>query len=188
MVAFNIASIFYHSFPFAIGIATTIQVGKLMGDQNPREARRASHVFYGCNTIIQLVVNLFLLIFRDELGRLFSSDEEVANLVARLIPIMCTYQLGDSIAATNTGILRGLGRQNIILVLNIIGFWVVGMTVGPTLAFVAGLDVYGIWWGLVAAVYVTAIIGLFFFFLVHWEEESRKIQRRLSTLSIIPDE
>ena len=118
------------------------------------------------------------------LGSLFTSDEDVANLVAEIIPIWCVFMIGDSIQAVTGGVLRGLGKQKLCLLLNILGFWVLGVPLGATLTFAAGLGVFGLWWGLVIGIYCTAIIGMFILrFSMDWRKEAEKSIRRLSTLT-----
>ncbi|KAL7542531.1 hypothetical protein ACHAXR_011859 [Thalassiosira sp. AJA248-18] len=183
IITLSLDGIIFQSFSFAIGIAASIQIGKLMGDRKPEEARRSSHAFFIFCITMQLVLIVILLFCRDELGNLFSSDEDVADLVAQLIQIMCVFMMGDAIQATNGGVLRGLGRQKLVLILNVVGIWIVGVTAGSILAFGAGLGIYGIWWGLVTGIYSTAIIGLFFFFTVRWEEECTKTCATMQSLS-----
>jgi MATE family multidrug resistance protein len=94
---------------------------------------------------VQAVLIAILVPCRDQLGNLFSSDDDVAHLVSHLIPIAFVFMVGDVIQACTAGVLRGLGRQRIILLLNILGFWILALPIGSMFAFVAGLGVFGFW-------------------------------------------
>lgn len=122
IIVLTIATFIFLSFPFAIGIAASIRVGRLIGDQQPKDSQRSSHASLFLGTCVQSVLTVILWPCNEILGDLFSSDEEVSNLVSQLIPISCVFMLGDAWQATICGALRGLGRQKLVLWLNILGF------------------------------------------------------------------
>jgi multidrug resistance protein, MATE family len=72
---------------------------------------------------------------------------QVIQIVSNLCPIMALYQCFDGFQGVSAGVLRGMGRQTRVALLNLGGFWVLGLPLGAFLAFVGGLGVYGIWWG-----------------------------------------
>ncbi len=57
--------------------------------------------------------------------------------------------LSSSPQGVSAGVLRGMGRQTRVALLNLGGFWVLGLPGGAILAFYFDLGVYGIWWGFV---------------------------------------
>ncbi len=67
---------------------------------------------------------------------------------------MALYQCFDGLQGVSSGILRGMGRQKRVALLNLCGFWVLGLPFGLLLAFVGGLNVYGIWWGFNSGTFV----------------------------------
>lgn len=113
IITLTIATFIYLSFPFAVGIAASIRVGQLIGDQKAADAKRSAHTSYFLSCITQAVLIVILWPCRDILGSLFSSDEDVAHLVSQLIPISCIFMIGDATQATTGGVLRGLGRQKL---------------------------------------------------------------------------
>ena len=52
---------------------------------------------------------------------------------------------------------RGLGRQASLMWFNILGFWMVGFTMGWALTFKAGLGLSGIWLGILSGVTTTGV-------------------------------
>lgn len=113
IITLTIATFVYDSFPFAVGLAASIRVGQLIGNQKAIDAKRSAHTSYLLNSIVQAVLILILGPCRGIFGRLFSSDGDIANLVSRLIPISCVFMMGDAIHATTGGVMRGLGRQKL---------------------------------------------------------------------------
>lgn len=187
IITLSIATFIFLSFPFAIGIAASIRVGQLTGEGQSGDAQRSCAVSMGLATIVQAILTAILLPCSDLVGKLFSSDDEVAALVTQLIPISCIFMMGDAIQAITGGALRGLGRQTLVLLLNILGFWMLAVPVGSTLTFsAADLGVHGIWWGFVVGIYASSIIGLVFLrFRVDWDLEAANASKRISTMSTL---
>lgn len=52
---------------------------------------------------------------------------------------------------------RGLGRQASLMWFNILGFWMVGFTMGWALTFKARLGLSGIWLGILSGVTTTGV-------------------------------
>lgn len=182
-ITLTIATFIFLSFPFAIGIAASIRVGQLIGDQKSKDAERSSHTSLFLSTITQAVLILILWPCSDILGDLFSSDEDVSHLVSQLIPISCIFMMGDACQATAGGVLRGLGRQKLVLWLNILGFWILAVPIGAILTFPLGQGVFGLWWGMVIGIYISGAVGLLFLHRVDWPLEARKTMKRLSTIA-----
>jgi MATE family multidrug resistance protein len=184
IITLTIATFIFLSFPFAVGIAASIRVGQLVGDGSAADARRSGIISLVLSVCIQAVLVGILLPCNELLGQLFSSDPDVAELVAFLIPISCVFMMGDAAQATIGGVLRGLGRQKLVLFLNILGFWVLAVPLGSILTFVVDLGVVGLWWGMVIGIYSSSFIGILFLkFRVDWKLETRKALKRVSTLS-----
>mmetsp|Transcript_15265 Transcript_15265/g.28738 ORF Transcript_15265/g.28738 Transcript_15265/m.28738 type:complete len:528 (+) Transcript_15265:183-1766(+) len=182
VVTLSIATLIYLSFPFAVGIATSIRVGQLIGEGNPTDAKRSCLIAYGVNFIVQAVLIIVVWSCSRILGELFSSDEEVADLIEKLIPLSCIFMMGDAFQANTGGTMRGLGRQQLVLLLNILGFWVLAMPIGAILTFVLDVGVAGLWWGFTIGIYSAALIGiLFLWFRVDWKDEASKARKRITT-------
>ena len=181
IITLSIATFVYLSFPFAIGIAASIKVGQWTGEGRATEAKRSSVTSYGLTAACQATLIVILLPCGQVLGDLFSSAQEVSDLAAQLIPLSCIFMMGDSIQSTNGGILRGLGRQNLVFWLNVVGFWLLAVPAGALLTFVADIGVQGLWWGMVIGIYSSALIGwLLLKYRVDWHKEACNAQNRIS--------
>ena len=184
VISLNLATFLFLSFPFAIGIAASIRVGQLIGERKSEDAQRSSRASFLLTVVVTIILIAIIVPFKDSLGSLFTVDEDVTNLVAQIIPIWCIFMIGDSVQAVTGGVLRGLGKQKLCLLLNILGYWVLGVSMGATLTFAAGLGVFGLWWGLVIGIYCTATIGILILrYRMDWQKEAEKSIKRLSTLT-----
>ena len=101
----HLCFIMLFSFPFAVGIAASIRVGQLIGDNKPTDSKRSGHTSYFLACVTSAILIVILWPCRYLLGDLFSSDEEVSQLVSELIPISCIFMMGDAAQATTGGIL-----------------------------------------------------------------------------------
>lgn len=184
IITLTVATFIFLSFPFAIGIAASIRVGQLIGDQRAKDARRSSHASFVLSGAVQFLLSIAMVVCKDIVGDLFSDDTDVADLVTILIPISCLFMMGDAIQATIGGVLRGLGRQSLVLWLNILGFWVCAVPIGAVLTFVVDLGVNGLWWGFMIGIYTSAAVGIWFLKVhIDWDQETKKTFARLSIMT-----
>ena len=127
---------------------------------------------------------IVLLVCKDIIGELFSSDPEVADVVTMLVPIGVLYMICDAFHAAIGGVLRGLGRQNLALFLNIFGFWVCAVPVGALLTFVGGMGVKGLWWGFNIGIDTSTLVGVWILkYRIDWQKETQNAVDRLSNLT-----
>lgn len=80
--------------------------------------------------------------------------------------------------------MRGLGRQKLVLFLNVLAFWILAIPVGSLLTFVGNAGIAGMWWGYVIGIYSAGIVGVTALkYRISWEKEALKAAKRVSTLS-----
>ncbi len=182
IITLSISTFIYLSFPFAIGIATSIKVGQLIGDKNVKDAQRSCIVSFLLTFCVQGLLIIILWPTSDLLGDLFSKDEDVSQLTSQLIPLSCIFMMGDAIQSNAGGALRGLGEQRLLLALNVIGFWLLAIPAGALLTFVAGVGVTGLWLGMTIGIYSSATLGfLLLRFYIDWERATVVAEERIAT-------
>jgi MATE family multidrug resistance protein len=81
-------------------------------------------------------------------------------VASSLLPLAGLFQVFDGIQVVTSGILRGLGDTRSPMIINLIGFWGVGIPAGLLLGFTAGMGAQGLWWGLVLGLAAVAVILL----------------------------
>ena len=84
IITLTFADFVYLSFPFGVSIVASIRVGQLIGDQKLSDARQPVHTSYFLVCIIQLVLIAIILPLRNVLGKVFSSDPDIQQLVVQL--------------------------------------------------------------------------------------------------------
>ncbi len=188
IITLTIATFVFLSFPFAVALATSLRVGQLVGEGSTGDAKRSCVVSYAISILLQLMLCVILFFCRRPLSELFSSDEDVSGLVVKLIPISCVFMLGDALQANTGGVLRGIGKQSLVLKMNIVGFWILAVPVGALITFTANQDigVAGLWWGFVLGIYSSAALGIYILKKkINWKKEVRKAKLRVTCREIL---
>ncbi|MCU0234592.1 MAG: MATE family efflux transporter [Thermoanaerobaculales bacterium] len=147
-VTINLASLTF-MVPLGVAQATSIRVGLAIGAGDSDGARRAasSGLVIGAG-FMSTTAAAFILAPRV-LAAAYTSAAEVVALAAVLIPIAGFFQIFDGLQVVSAGALRGAGDTRAPLVVNILGFWGLGLPASLLLAFPLGLGPRGLWWGLV---------------------------------------
>jgi MATE family multidrug resistance protein len=163
-VAINLASLTF-MVPLGVGSAASVRVGHAVGRADGPGARRSAAAALVCGGgFMALAAALFLLV-PGPLAAAYTSDIDVRLLAAVLIPIAGVFQVFDGLQVVSAGILRGLGDTRAPMVVNLLGFWLIGIPVSVGAAFGLGLGAPGLWWGLVAG--LGAVAGLLLLRIAH---------------------
>ena len=158
-VAINLASLTF-MVPLAVGAAAAVTVGHAVGAGDMPAARRAAAAALLCGAGIMCVSAATFLLAPALLARAYTTDAAVIALAATLIPIAGVFQVADGLQAVAAGVLRGAADTRAPLVLNLLGFWLVGMPVSLVLAYRTDAGPRGLWWGLVAGLGAVALLLL----------------------------
>jgi MATE family multidrug resistance protein len=155
--------------PFPMSVAASTRIANLIGATLAVPAKTAAKVAVVAAVFVGFF-NLFLLsVFRHQIASLFTPDQDVIDLVARLLPICATFQVFDALAANCNGILRGLGRQEIGGYVGLFAYYLVGMPISFGTGFGLGWGLYGLWVGPAVALGVVAAIESVFIYRTSWE-------------------
>ncbi len=155
-IALNIASLTF-MVPLGISAAAAVLVGRSVGRGDAGGARRAARSALAVGVGFMTVTAAILLALPTMLARVYTTEAPVVALAASLLPIAGVFQIFDGIQVVSIGALRGLGDTRAPFVMNLLGFWLLGLPASLLLAFGAGLGAPGLWWGLVVGL---AVVGL----------------------------
>jgi MATE family multidrug resistance protein len=172
-VAINIAS-FTFMVPMGIAAAAAVLVGHAVGRADALEARRSATAALLSGVGFMALMAIVLLVAPGLIARVYTTDVGVIAIAIVLIPLAGFFQVFDGMQVVCGGILRGLGDTHSPLVVNILGFWVIGLPLGLWLGMRSGYGPAGLWWGLVAGL---AAVGLGL--LVRVQVRMRKAMRRV---------
>ncbi|MAG30015.1 MAG: hypothetical protein CL908_03865, partial [Deltaproteobacteria bacterium] len=146
----NMAS-FTFMVPLGIAIGASARVGNLIGARDAQRLRVACRAGLLMGGGVMAIFAICFVTFREILPRLYLDDPEVIAIAALLLPIAGAFQIADGLQVVGGGLMRGMGRPYAGAVVNLLGFYVLGLPLAYQLAFAAELGIVGIWWGLAAA-------------------------------------
>ncbi len=148
-VAITLASL---TFCLAMGIAnaTGVRVGRAVGRDDTPGARRSGYAGLTATAMGMSVAAAAFILFAPALAGTMSNRAEVLASAIPLLYVAAAFQLFDGTQVVGAGALRGLGETRFIQNANIVGYYVVGLPISLALAFGAGMNEIGLWWGLCA--------------------------------------
>lgn len=158
-IAINLASLTF-MVPLGLSAAAAVRVGHAAGRGDAAAALRASRVALVLGAAFMALMAALLTTCPGLLARAYTSDPAVAAVAAALLPIAGFFQVLDGLQVVAAGILRGLGDTRAPMLINVLGFWAVGMPVSLWLAFRVRTGPEGLWWGLVAGLAAVALLLL----------------------------
>lgn len=158
-VALNLASLTF-MVPLGVAQAGAVLVGQAVGRGDPPQARRAAGSALLLGAGFMTVTAAIFLAFPEPLARIYTADLVVVTLAAALLPIAGVFQVFDGIQVVALGVLRGVGDTRAPMVINLVGFWGVGLPLSAYLGFRTEWGPRGIWMGLAAGIGAVALLLL----------------------------
>ncbi|MFK7895584.1 MAG: MATE family efflux transporter [Myxococcota bacterium] len=174
-VVMNMASLTF-MFPLGVAIGAGARVGNLIGAGNATQLRVASRTGLFMGGGVMTIAAVIMVLYRNVLPGFYIADAEVVALAALLLPIAGAFQIADGLQVVGGGLMRGMGRPQAGAIVNLIGFYVIGLPLAYGFAFPGGMGLVGIWWGLAAGIGGVALM------LCVWVH--RTSQRPLSELRV----
>lgn len=166
--------------PFALGVATSVRIGNLLGEKNARRAGVSANAALLLSAAIAAFFSALLLIFRKSWGYLFNNDIEVVTLVASILPLVALFQLPDFACAITAGILRARGKQFTGALINLSAYYIIGIPFGLWLTFKQDLQLVGLWCGLTVALVYGSTLSIWLCLGTNWKREVEKVVERLA--------
>lgn len=127
----------------SIGSASTIRISHCYGQRNRKELRLATHATYHLVLVWCAIASLVFILFRYEIPRLFTDNEEVIAITAELMFFVALYQLWDGMQNVSVGILRGLQDVKIIMPIAFTAYWLINLPAGYLLGIPGGMGASG---------------------------------------------
>ena len=134
-------------FPEGFSIAISTLVGNEMGSNRPNRAKRFGK--YGAFLVCMhyLITMTPIYMFREQILRTFSVDEEVYNELSNtFFFFVCSITL-DAIQVTLSALMRAIGKEKYSTVSFFIGYILIGVTFTYFLAYPFDFQLDGIWIG-----------------------------------------
>ena len=149
--------------PLGISFATTVRVGQWLGQRDLAGMQQATWVSMVVTTVLMVVGSLAFLMFPKQIIGIYLdvNNPENAAIVALAIPLLTIAAITmvlDGLQKAVYGALQGLQDTRVPMVLNVLGFWGVGLAVGYGLGFLLGMGSRGLWIGQSVAIAAVAVL------------------------------
>jgi MATE family multidrug resistance protein len=156
-VAINLASLTF-MVPLGIGSAAAVLVGRAVGRGDPALARRSALAATVYGVVFMMATAAVLLGVPGLLARAYTRDAAVIAIASTLIPIAGVFQVFDGLQVVSLGVLRGVGDTRLPMLINIVGFWLLGIPLSAYLGFRTAAGPRGLWLGLVLGLAVVSLV------------------------------
>jgi MATE family multidrug resistance protein len=143
--------------PLGISSAATARVGHAVGKGDRLGARRAGFASFVLAITFMSLCASAMIAFPTTLARLLTDQEAVIEAARPLIIIAAFFQISDGLQIVVNGALRGMGDTRVVLYLNLVAHYALGVPLGVGLAFGADWGARGLWWGLFAGLSAVAL-------------------------------
>ncbi|KAH7853932.1 hypothetical protein Vadar_008239 [Vaccinium darrowii] len=168
--------------------AACVRVANELGRGDAKAVKFSIKVNLSTSVIIGLVFFVICLLFGHDIGYLFTSNEEVAETVAELSVLLAFTMLFNSIQPVLSGVAVGAGLQGTVAIINLCSYYVIGIPLGCLLAYVADLEVKGIWIGMLFGMGVQILALSWMVWRTDWDLQVCKAFERLSRWFLKPSE
>jgi multidrug resistance protein, MATE family len=165
-IALNFASLVF-MVPLSFGVGLITRVGQALGEGNPQRARFAAWVGVAMSLVFALLSALFILLFRWQIARAYTSDPAVQALCAQLLLFAALFQLSDATQVATSSAIRGYKVTRQPMQIQVLAFWGFALPVGYVLGLAprwfpfspaAPMAATGFWIGLVLGLTIAALL------------------------------
>ncbi|KAG7964230.1 hypothetical protein I3843_09G159700 [Carya illinoinensis] len=160
--------------------AASVRVSNELGRGDAEAAKFSIKVITSTSICLGVFAWILCLVFDRKIAYLFTSDEEVVESVLDLSTLLGISVLLNSIQPVLSGVAVGAGRQGLVAYINIGSYFLIGVPVGVLLAYVADLEIKGLWIGMIIGIVVQCLVLGYITFRTDWNEQVKKASERLN--------
>ncbi|KAL9308124.1 putative multi antimicrobial extrusion protein [Arabidopsis thaliana] len=151
--------------------AVSVRVSNELGRGNPEGAKFATIVAVFTSLSIGLVLFFVFLFLRGRISYIFTTSEAVAAEVADLSPLLAFSILLNSVQPVLSGVAVGAGWQGYVAYINLACYYLLGIPVGLVLGYVVGLQVKGVWIGMLFGIFVQTCVLTIMTLRTDWDQQ-----------------
>ncbi|KAG5410362.1 hypothetical protein IGI04_006681 [Brassica rapa subsp. trilocularis] len=157
-----------------------VRVSNELGRGNSKGAKFATLTAVFTSLSIGIVLFFVFLFLRGKVSYIFTTSEAVAAEVADLSPLLAFSILMNSVQPVLSGVAVGAGWQGYVTYVNLACYYLVGIPTGVILGYVVGLQVKGVWIGMLFGVFVQTCVLTIMTLRTDWDQQVYTSLRRLN--------
>lgn len=153
---------------FGLGNAASILVGQYLGAKKVRLAVKIAVLSASYNAVVMGAIAICYIIFAIPLVKLFNSDLEVVRIGVSYIKITTIGYVFAGIGFVLGKSLNGAGDTTTTMIVTLICLWFIQVPLALFYTVFWKLDVTGIWWAIVLAIILQALVTMILFAQGKW--------------------
>ncbi|CAL8399031.1 unnamed protein product [Boreogadus saida] len=167
-------SAFVYMIPMGVSVAASVRVGNAIGAGNTEQAIMSSKLYVIVGAIAACITAVVLGVSKDVIGYIFTTDPKIVQRVGDVMILYGFVHVAETIAGVTGGVIRGVGKQKVGALCNIVGYYVFGLPIGILLMFPAGLGIVGLWSGLFVCVAIESGFYLVYLPKMDWQKVTKE--------------
>lgn len=168
----QIITTFFYLFAMAIGQASQIMIGHLVGAKRYDEAYRQGFRSYRTAIIITVVTCTIGIFLRKPLLSVFTDNAEVIAIGCTILLMNAVLEFGRTTNIVIIACMRGAGDVYFPTACAVLSNWIISVGCSYLLAVVCGMGIYGLWIALAADECVRGILMI-----IRWKSGAWKTKR-----------
>jgi len=152
-----------------IGASSGILGAQNLGARQPERAAKYGWLGSLFITVIMLTFSTVILLWAEKVVSIFNTEPELVKITSMFLRIAVAGNLALGFNMLFMQFLTTVGDTITALIVELIGNWLVQITLAFVLSSYTGLGVYGIRWAMVIGVVVAAVIFTVYFRLGRWK-------------------
>ena len=131
--------------PLAISNALAVKVGFANGAKYFKSLKKYAYTGLTMSASVMACSAILLWLFPKFFTGLFTNDTDLINVCLPIVCVLCFFQIFDGLQVSLAGIFKGLKNTKIVLLSNIVSYWIIAFPLGCVLGFYFNLNLLGFW-------------------------------------------
>ncbi len=152
------------------GQALSTYTGQNIGANKIKRVKEGLVATLNMSTLVAVVTSILIMLFREPLMGMFTTDADVIAIGARYLLIVGGFYIMFSSMFVIGGIMRGAGDTLIPMFITLFALWIIRIPIAWFLSQKIGVD--GIWWAIPIAWFFGMTFSYFYYRTGKWKSKS----------------
>ena len=144
--------------PLAISNALAVKVGYSNGAKDYPEMVKYIKNGLGISVLVMCFSGIIFALFPEQLTRIFTNDLRLVAITVPVMYLVALFQISDGVQVSMSGIYKGLKKTKFTMIANLIGYMLIGVTLGTYLGIFKKMYLFGCWIGIGVSSVILALI------------------------------
>ncbi len=151
------------------GQALSTYTGQNIGANRISRVNKGLIATFKMSSVVAVITSVLIMVFREQLMALFTSDLEVIRIGARYLLIVSGFYVFFSSMFIIGGVMRGAGATVIPMFITLFSLWIIRIPIAAVLSKYIGVD--GIWWAIPIAWFMGMTLSFLYYRSGKWKNK-----------------